>query len=152
MEKIITINDTQQIKLSNNLAWTMEYRQQFGRDALQDHIPLLVSITETISALIGQFDGEITQKEFIQAIEGRVFELLVPIMQTELMSVIIDVTWAMAKAADENILPPMQWVRQFDEFPLDVIVPTVYEMMLSGFVSSKNLKRLTNLKEQMTQP
>lgn len=152
MEKIITINDTQQIKLSNNLAWTMEYRQQFGSDALQDHIPLLVSITETISALIGQFDGEITQKEFIQAIEGRVFELLVPIMQTELMSVIIDVTWAMAKVADENILPPMQWVRQFDEFPLDVIVPTIYEMMLSGFVSSKNLKRLTNLKEQMTQP
>lgn len=152
MEKIITINDTQQIKLSNNLAWTMEYRQQFGRDALQDHIPLLVSITETLSAIMGQFDGEITQKELLQSIEGRVFDLVIPLMQAELMNVIIDVTWAMAKAADETIPPPTQWIRQFDEFPLDIIVPSIYEMMLSGFVSSKNLKRLTNLKEQMTQP
>jgi hypothetical protein len=51
----------------------------------------------------------------------------------------------MAKAADEDIDPPKRWVRQFDEFPLDVVVPAVYELVLKGFVSSKNLKRLKNV-------
>jgi hypothetical protein len=50
--------------------------------------------------------------------------------------------WAMAKAADESIDPPKEWVKQFDEFPLDVVVPAIYEMALNGFVSSKNLTRL----------
>jgi len=52
------------------------------------------------------------------------------------------VTWALAKAADERILPPKQWVRQFDSFPLDIIVPAVGELLFKGFSSSKNLARL----------
>jgi hypothetical protein len=55
----------------------------------------------------------------------------------------------MAKAANEDLDPPKKWVRQFDEFPLDVVVPTVYDMVLKGFVSSKNLKRLKSLKRSL---
>jgi hypothetical protein len=69
-------------------------------------------------------------------------EILLPLFQVEFVDTIINVTWAMAKAADEDIEPPKRWVRQFEEFPLDVIVPAVYELVLKGFVSSKNLKRL----------
>jgi hypothetical protein len=69
-------------------------------------------------------------------------EILLPLFQVEFVDTIINVTWAMAKAADEDIEPPKRWVRQFEEFPLDVVVPAVYELVLKGFVSSKNLKRL----------
>ena len=72
-------------------------------------------------------------------------EILLPLFQVEFVDTIINVTWAMAKAADEDIDPPKRWVRQFDEFPLDVVVPAVYELVLKGFVSSKNLKRLKNV-------
>jgi hypothetical protein len=65
--------------------------------------------------------------------------------QVEFVDVIINVTWAMAKAADENIEPPKRWVRQFEEFPLDVVFPAVYDLVVKGFVSSKNLKRLKKL-------
>ena len=72
-------------------------------------------------------------------------DILLPMFQVEFVDTIINVTWAMAKAADENIDPPKRWVRQFETFPLDVIVPAVYELIFKGFVSSKNLKRLKNL-------
>ena len=46
---------------------------------------------------------------------------------------------------NENIEPPKRWVRQFETFPLDVIVPSVYELIFKGFVSSKNLQRLKSI-------
>jgi len=146
MEKIIKLGK-KSVKLSNNVAWTMEYRDQFGKDPIQEHVPFLSTVAETLAAVVVDSGktGNIDLRDIFSALEGRTFDLLIPLMQTEIMGVIVNVTWAMAKAADEDIDPPKQWVRQFDEFPLDVIVPTVYEMAFKGFVSSKNLKRLKNL-------
>lgn len=147
MEKVIKIGN-KEVTLSNNAAWTMEYRDQFGKDAVQEHVPLLASILEGAASVVadtGKTDG-ITITDVLGAVEGRAMDILIPLMQTEFMSVIINVTWAMAKAADEDIAPPKQWIRQFDTFPIDVIAPTVYDMALKGFVSSKNLKRLKALK------
>jgi hypothetical protein len=145
MEKIIKIGK-QEVKLSNNVAWTMEYRDQFGKDIVPALMPVLASIMEGASALIGEADnGEINLSDIASAIEGRAMEVLLPLFQVEFVDTIINVTWAMAKAADETIDPPKQWVRQFEEFPLDVVVPAVYDMVLKGFVSSKNLKRLKKL-------
>lgn len=148
MEKIIKIGN-KSVKLNNNVSWTMEYRDQFGKDVVQDHVPFLATITETIAALIPEADenGNITVKQILEAVEGRSIDLMLPLMSTEIMTVIINVTWSMAKAADENIDPPKEWVKQFNEFPLDVVVPAVYEMAMQGFVSSKNWKRLMNLKK-----
>lgn len=145
MEKVIKIGK-QEVKLSNNVAWTMEYRDQFGKDIVPALMPVLASAVEGASSLIGEAsDGEINMQELAEAVEGRAMEILLPLFQVEFVDTIINVTWAMAKAADENILPPKQWVRQFEEFPLDVVVPAVYDMVLKGFVSSKNLKRLKKL-------
>ncbi len=76
-------------------------------------------------------------------------EILLPLFQTEFVDLVINVTWAMAKAADESIDPPKRWVRQFDAFPLDVIGPAIFDMVLKGFVSSKNLKRLKGIGESL---
>ena len=149
MEKIIKIGK-QEVKLSNNVAWTMEYRDQFGKDIVPALMPVLASIMEGASALIGEADnGEINLSDIASAIEGRAMEVLLPLFQVEFVDTIINVTWAMAKAANEDLDPPKKWVRQFDEFPLDVVVPTVYDMVLKGFVSSKNLKRLKSLKRSL---
>jgi hypothetical protein len=122
----------------------MEYKDQFGRDVIQEHVPLVASITEALATVVsdtGKTEG-ITVGDILEAIEGRTTEIMLPMMQTEFLSVLINVTWAMAKAADETIEPPKQWARQFDSFPVDTIAPVIYEMALKGFVSSKNLKRL----------
>ena len=142
MEKIIKIGK-QEVRLNNNVAWTMEYRDQFGKDIVPALMPILASLMEGVSTIISESgSNEVTMADIADAVQERSMDVLLPMFQVEFVDVIINVTWAMAKAADENIEPPKRWVRQFEDFPLDVIVPAVYELVLKGFVSSKNLKRL----------
>ena len=145
MEKIIKIGK-QEVRLNNNVAWTMEYRDQFGKDIVPALMPILASLMEGVSTIISESgSNEVTMADIADAVQGRSMDVLLPMFQVEFVDTIINVTWAMAKAADENIEPPKRWVRQFEEFPLDVVVPAVYELVLKGFVSSKNLKRLKEI-------
>ena len=149
MEKIIKIGK-QEVRLNNNVAWTMEYRDQFGKDIVPAVMPLLASMIEAFSTVVAEADnGEIDIKSIAEVLEGRSMEILLPLFQTEFVDLVINVTWAMAKAADESIDPPKRWVRQFDAFPLDVIGPAIFDMVLKGFVSSKNLKRLKGIGESL---
>ena len=148
MEKIIKIGD-KEVKLNNNVAWTMEYRDQFGKDIVPAIMPLLASMVEGVSAVLADAGEEINAKNISEAMQGRAMEVLLPMFQAEFVDLVVNVTWAMAKAADEDIAPPKQWVRQFDSFPLDVIGPSVFDMVLKGFVSSKNLKRLKGIGESL---
>lgn len=151
MEKIIKIGN-KEIRLNNNVAWTMEYRDQFGRDIVPAIMPLVSAILEmvaTVAADATDEEGKVRLQAMGEAIQGRAMDITLPLYQVEFVDTVINVTWAMAKAADESIAPPKQWVRQFDEFPLDVIVPDVGELLLKGFISSKNAKRLGNLKETL---
>ena len=150
MEKIVKIGK-QEVRLNNNVAWTMEYRDQFGKDILPAIMPLLASMIEGVSTVVAEANeaGEMTTSSIAEAIEGRTMDVLLPMFQAEFVDLVINVTWAMAKVADENIDPPKRWVRQFDSFPLDVVGPVVYDMVLKGFVSSKNLKRLKKIGESL---
>ena len=60
---------------------------------------------------------------------------------------LIRIVWAMAKAADDSIEPPEIWLKQFNVFPLDLILPEVVSLAAQGFISSKNLKRLRKVPE-----
>ena len=145
MEKVIKIGK-QEVKLSNNVAWTMEYRDQFGKDIVPALMPVLASMIEGVSTVVSDAGGSVINlTDIAGALQGRTMDVLLPMFQVEFVDTIINVTWAMAKAADESILPPKQWVRQFEEFPLDVVGPAVYDLVIRGFVSSKNLKRLKKI-------
>ena len=150
MEKVIKIGKTP-VKLSNNVAWTMEYRDQFGRDVVQEHVPIFATLGEMVASIVGESGktNDIHVSDIIGSVEGRLFDIMLPVMQTEFMTLVINVTWAMAKAADEDIDPPKQWVKQFETFPLDVVAPAVYDLAFKGFVSSKNLRKLASLKNQI---
>ena len=146
MEKIIKIGD-KEVTLSNNVAWTMEYRDQFNKDVLEAIMPIATTLIETVTTIINEsgMDGEIDIKSVSAALEGKSFDITLPLTQLGFTDSIVNVLWAMAKAADPTIEPPRQWVRQFETFPLDEIVPQVGEMVLSGFTSSKNLARLREM-------
>ena len=152
MEKIITIGD-KEIKVSNNVAWVMEYRDQFNKDVMEAMMPIISTLIESVSAIISESgtSGEIKVEDIASAIQGRSFELTLPLTQLGLTDSVVNVFWAMAKAADENIAPPKKWIRQFDEFPLDIIVPELGEMILTGFTSSKNLTRLRGMIKGLVQ-
>lgn len=147
MEKVIKIGE-KEVRLSNNVAWTMEYRDQFNKDIVPAIMPLLSTMTEAISSIVSEAGTDLTLQSLADAVQGRANEILLPMYQLELVD-LINVTWAMAKAADEDIDPPRKWIRQFDDFPLDVIGPAVFELVMKGFVSSKNLIRLKGLKVKL---
>lgn len=146
MEKIINIGD-KEVKISNNVAWTMEYRDQFNKDVLEAIMPIVTTLIETVTTIINESgtDGKIDVNSISAALEGKAFEITLPLTNLGFTDSFVNVLWAMAKAADPTVEPPRQWVRQFDTFPLDEIVPQVGEMVLSGFTSSKNLARLREM-------
>ncbi len=144
MEKIIKIGK-QEVRLNNNVAWTMEYRDQFNKDILPAIMPIVAAAIEGISSVLAEADDELTTTGIAEAIQGRSMDIFLPMFQAEFVDLVVNVTWAMAKAADEGVAPPKQWVKQFESFPLDVIGPEIFDMVLKGFVSSKNLKRLKKL-------
>jgi len=151
MEKIIKIGE-REVRLNNNMAWTMEYKDQFGKDILPVMLPLIASIMEGIASVVSEAgkDGEITVSNLAEAIEGRSIDILLPLFQADFTDIVINVVWAMAKAADERIDPPKKWIRQFDEgFYLDEVVPEVFDLVIKGFVSSKNRARLEEIRESL---
>ena len=141
MEKVIKIGSNE-VRLSNNVAWVMEYRDQFGKDILPAIMPLITTVSEGISTVLSEAGTDITIESLSEAINGRAMDVLLPLYQAEFVDLVINVAWAMAKAADEDIDPPKKWVRQFDMFPLDVVGPAIFELVVKGFISSKNLTRL----------
>lgn len=158
MEKIIILGN-KEVRLNNNVAWTMEYRDQFGEDIIPVLLPALTTVAEVLAGILTEVyddaemasDGtfEISKAKIAEAIRGNATEMLLPMYQFKFVDSIVNVTWAMAKAADETIRPPKQWVREFDEFPLDIIVPAIYELIKKGFSSSKNWKRLEDMIDEI---
>lgn len=149
MEKIINI-EGKELKLNNQVAWTMEYKDQFGRDIVPVIMPMVSAIVEGLASVISENETtEISAKQISEAFQGRSMEILLPMFQVEFVDIIINVTWALAKCADETIPEPKKWIRQFDSFPLDIIVPEVYQLVMQGFVSSKNWARLKEMSEKL---
>ena len=155
MEKVISIGDVE-VKLSNNVAWTMEYRDQFNKDVMEAIMPIVTTLIEAVSTVLTESgtDGKIELKGIAEAVQGRSFDITLPLTQLGFTDSVVNVVWAMAKAADPTIDPPKQWVRQFDVFPLDEIVPEVGNMIMTGFASSKNSDRLREMIQSLkgTQP
>ena len=52
MEKTITIGD-KDVRLNNNIGWTMEYRDQFNHDIVPSLMPLLSTLMDVIAAVAG---------------------------------------------------------------------------------------------------
>lgn len=143
MQKTIKLDSKHSIRLSNNVGWMMEYRDQMGHDIVPDLIPLLNgAIDIAVEVSKASKTAGTSAMEILAAIgTDKLQDALFDLSGLEAVD-LINITWAMAKAADEDLPEPREWVREFETFPLDIIVPAVVELLFSCMVSSKNLKRL----------
>lgn len=147
MKEIIKLENGQEITLDNNLAWLMEYQNQFGEDILPTLMPLIMSFADML--------GSIAENDEIDFDNIKAQDILRILKMEESMDAwiklsafkttdLISIIWALAKAADDKIDPPIKWIRQFEDgFPLDVILPRAAALVAKGVVSSKNWERLT---------
>ena len=150
MEKTIKIGN-EEVRLTSNMTWAMIYRDQFGRDIIPTLMPLVAGALDIISGVINETGKteNIELADIAKLADGdALLNAAIHVGGFELTDLIC-ITWAMAKAADDSIPAPREWVAQFDDFPLDVIVPAVFTLIFKGVISSKNRKRLEDLKQKI---
>ena len=153
MEKTINIGN-KEVRLNNNIGWTIDYRDQFGTDIIPTLLPMVAAALDLIKGLLEEMEdtSNLEWQDILKTLDGdTLLDALVHLGGLEFKD-FINVTWAMAKCADETIPEPRTWVRQFETFPLDEIAPAVFELIYKGVISSKNLTRLKNLKTLPLQP
>lgn len=150
MEKTIQIGN-KEVRLNNNIGWTIDYRDQFGTDIIPTLLPMVAAALDLIKGLLEEVEdtNNLGWKDILKVVDGDVLvDALVHLGGLEFRD-FINITWAMAKCADETIPEPRTWVRGFDVFPLDVIAPAVFELIYTGVISSKNLTRLKKVREDL---
>ena len=135
----------QDVVLDNNIGWTLVYRDQFGQDIIPSIMPMFASAMDIVSELAKETEwngDEIALDDILKLTDGdALINAVIHLGGFEFVD-FINITWALAKNADDSIPEPKIWVKQFDEFPVDVIGPEVVKLIFKGMVSSKNLKRL----------
>lgn len=144
MIKTIKIGN-KSVKLDNNIVWALKYRNQFGKDIIPTLMPAVAALLDVISGVLnsGQLsDGSIDINKILKTVDGDYFTNAIIHLSGLEFNDFIEITWALAKTADDDIPEPEEWLRQFDTFPIDVIAPTLFELITKGVMSSKNLKRL----------
>ena len=150
MEKTIKIGK-KSVKLNNNVSWAIVYRDQFGRDIIPTIMPLFASALDIISGIINETGktDDIELTDLAKLADGdSLLNAAIHLGGFEFTDLIC-ITWALAKCADEDIPAPREWIEQFETFPVDVVAPEVFSLIFKGVVSSKNLKRLEDLKKRI---
>lgn len=148
MIKTITLDEGRELTLSNNVGWLLVYKDQFGHDIVPSLIPVLNAGIDLIYGLYratgGQLDKDVLEKVDPEDLEDAIYKLA-GFEAVDLLNVV----WAMAKNADDKIPEPKKWFNTFETFPLDIIVPAVFDLLYKGMVSSKNSKRLQEAFESL---
>ena len=137
MVKSVKVNDNQEIELSNNVGWAYEYREQFGHDIVPDLLPILSAII----SLLG--DAELKDLKKVSKIikADTVQDALIQLTGLQFVD-FLNLVWALNKTADDKIPLPKKWAKQFDSFELDIVAPEVFNLLVEGLFSRKNLTRL----------
>lgn len=154
MLKTIDLGGGREIKLSNRTSWLFEYRDQFGQDIVPVLMPALIGLSKGISSLAKEAGGkleDISEEKLLEfAGSDALTDMGVHFSAFDGLTGILEIAWAMAKAADPKIPELREWIRQIegddeedDEMPLvDVITPTVLKMMFTGVMTRKNVTGL----------
>lgn len=132
MEKTITI-DGQKVRLKSTAATIYRYKQQFKKDYFADLLKL---------AKVFDTDGNTAEN----AESGNTAENAESINLEDLswdqidhldMEVLFNFVWVLAKSADNTIPEPLEWLDQFDTFPIKEIFPEITGLLASSIQSVK---------------
>lgn len=142
MIKTIKIDKKTSLKLDNNVEWMLIYRDQFGKDIVPMLIPAVNAGINIAMSVARETAGAKDIRDALASMSPEEITSALYELAGFEMADVINVTWSMAKCADETIDEPRAWVRQFEVFPLDAIAPAVVELVAKGLMTTKNFARL----------
>jgi len=125
MKKIVKIGD-REVEFKTSGAFALRYKAQFHKDPISD-IFSLMDLMELGEIEIG--DDKKPTKEQLEIL--RKFD-------TE---VLYNLTWALAKNADKSIPGPIEWLDEFEEFPIFDILIEISELLTLSMSSSIKSKK-----------
>lgn len=128
MKKTIKLENKKTIKIDTSWAWPYIYQEYFGHDVIPDLVPLIDTVIEAFTSLM---NGEDIDQE---GLSDRLYA-------TE-STTIINIIWALAKNADDDIPDVKEWAKQFDRAPLDIILPEVLTTLAQTMMSTKKAELL----------
>jgi hypothetical protein len=114
MEKTLEI-DGKKVRCKTNGATPLRYKAQFGKDYFKEILKLMPFAN----------------------LKGKTKDFKVEDLNALDFDVFFNITWIMAKTADPTIPEPMEWLEQFEEFPMADIIPELQDMMAASFTTSK---------------
>ncbi|HDR7685320.1 TPA: hypothetical protein QCX85_000664 [Bacillus toyonensis] len=120
MEKTITI-DGKRVRLKSTAATVKRYKAQFRRNLFADMMGL--GAISTLTSPDGSQQPIDTSNLDLSKVD---FEL------------VYDLTWLFAKTADSSIPDPMTWLDEFEEFPIEEIMPDIMELVQVTMGAKKN--------------
>lgn len=142
------------LKLDASIGWLIKYREQFGHDILPDLLPLISAGIELVTSIVSSIGSKtVDVKKVLEAIDKEAIQdLMMNIAMLE-STTVLNIIWALnanyLKKNGKEVKPLDEWAEQFDNFPLDVILPKALKLIVESTVSSKNLKRLQSLTTTM---
>lgn len=148
MEKKIKLDGKTSITLNNNVGWLFLYKDQFGRDIVPTLVPVLNAGIDLVFGVYKETGGKISKDSIMSIDTDALTDAVYNAAAIEAVD-LLNIVWALAKNADDEIPEPREWFRQFETFPVDVVAPAVFELVFKGMVSTKNLKRLQSLRESL---
>lgn len=148
MEKKIKLDGKTSITLNNNVGWLFLYKDQFGRDIVPTLVPVLNAGIDLVFGVYKETGGKISKDTIMSIDTDALTDAVYNAAAIEAVD-LLNIVWALAKNADDEIPEPREWFRQFETFPVDVVAPAVFELVFKGMVSTKNLKRLQSLRESL---
>ncbi len=121
MEKTITI-DGRPVRLKSTGATVLRYKQQFGQDYFSELLKL-VKIAEPLGTLeSGELDLSSMRTEDLALFDLEVFYNFV---------------WVLAKTADKSIPEPIEWLEEFESFPIMEILPEIMDLLSASIQTKK---------------
>lgn len=145
MIKTIKLREGVEITLANDTLWLEYFKAQFGQDMLSVIMPVLLGAGPAISGLAEEAGGlDKIDQEAVLGVLGdpdRLLDILRGFGAFESTD-IMRITWAMAKAYDENIPDHIKWQKnlagpEHESLPImSEILPAVTELVVKGFESS----------------
>ena len=112
MEKTIEI-DGKQVHFKSTAATPLRYKAQFGKD----------------------YFSEILKMEGLAKIKNS--KDVSKVMERIDFDALYNIIWVMAKTADKSIPEPIEWLDNFEEFPLFEIIPQIQDLIVASIQSKK---------------
>ncbi|MCE5222054.1 MAG: hypothetical protein LLF98_12580 [Clostridium sp.] len=112
--KVIEI-DGKQVEFKSTAATPLRYKKQFGKDYFAE----ILKLEKLEKAMKSK---KMSDAEKLANID---FELF------------YNIAWIFAKTADKAIKEPIEWLDEFDSFPIGEILPQLLELITSNMQSKK---------------